>query len=100
MYAPRQTGALGAHTAVRVGNGRVSITWTEPQAKVQEFATRYTRVRSGVEQTVNMVNVSGPPPRFAYKARDELAPRMGEDLLDAVARACASGGYFVVTGSA
>jgi hypothetical protein len=95
-YAPNKSGALASNTTIRVGVNRVTITWNEPYAGVQEFATTYTRIRNGASQQVTLVNVYQPPPRFAYRALNELAPTLGDQFLTAVAKAAAAGGWFDV----
>jgi hypothetical protein len=116
VYAPRRTGATAAHTSIRVGPKRVTISWLEPGAGVHEFATTYLRrnrgggggvAASGVKKThrqtghvaggFHEVHLGGAtPPRFAFKARDELADTLGGELLDAVARAVADAAGFEV----
>jgi hypothetical protein len=114
VYAPRKSGNLASNTTIRIGQKRVTIDWNEPYSGVQEFGTVYMRADRGVQgpaprgtkktyrqkghvgagfHEVHMVNVP-PPPRFAFRARDELADQIGQDLIDAVEQVLLDTGYW------
>lgn len=119
VYAPRgKTGKLASNTTIRIGRNRITIDWNEPYAGVQDWATDYLRrnrgtvpkvvAPRGVKKTyrtkghvgagyhvVHMRNVPAPP-RFAFKARDELADQIGQELIDAVEKVLLDTGYWAV----
>lgn len=115
VYAPRgRTGNLASNTTIRVGQNRITIDWNVPYAGVQDWAVDYLRANRGVEgpaargmkktyrqkghvgvgfHEVHMRNVPAPP-RFAFKARAELADQIGQELIDAVESVLLDTGYW------
>jgi hypothetical protein len=93
-YAPKRTGEMAHSTSTRVGPRSVTITWTKVYAGVQEFAKRYTRQTKSGPQTVTMHK--GEPPRFVYKAWNEMDDSFGEELLDDFLHAVAETGWWEV----
>lgn len=67
-----------------------------PGAKVHEFVpaggTFQRQGRSGASHTVRW-NDPAATPRYAYRARDEMADDIGEDILAAVKRAASNMGW-------
>jgi hypothetical protein len=116
VYAPRKTGNLAGHTTIRVTEKRITIDWNEPYAGVQEWGRTYLRASRGtagpaprgtkkktfsdqghVGEGYHEVHMTGAaPPRFAFKARDELADEIGQELIDAVEQVLIDTGYWKV----
>lgn len=109
-YAPRRTGALAQQTKIVVGPNRITIEWTVPYAGVQDWGVKYLRRNRGTDVTATRgikkaysqqkhvaggyheVNMDGNVPRFAFRARDELADSIGEELLTSMCKALVATG--------
>jgi hypothetical protein len=78
-------GRIAAAVKPFAAGTKAGIRSRHPGARVHEFATTFKRRNpgGGGEHTVRWSDPADPP-RYAYRAADELADKIGEDLLDAI----------------
>lgn len=70
-----------------------------PYAAVQEFAKAYRRTRAGKTHRVVMHNV-GEPPRFGYKALDQVQDELIAAVHEAIITLLAAKGWLEITEAA
>lgn len=102
-FAPIKSGTLRGSAAPTATSRSFGVRFTAPYAGVQEFAVAYYRRTRGsgrgrvtagerrVAKTggsapsgsneVHLQHVNGPPPRFAYRAIEELGPKLAETVV-------------------
>jgi hypothetical protein len=94
--APRKTGALAQRTSTRLTitprYWSFTIRWLAKYSGVQEWARDYQRRTANGTQTVHMTK--GEPPRFAYRAWQEMQPTFGPKMVNAIVNAVTRTGYW------
>ena len=95
QLAPRDKGTLSANGRPFSTTKAAGVRYTLIYAGVQEFATRWQRHTpggSGVEQVHYTKN--GPPPRFAYRAANQLAEPLMEETFERLVTILRAQGWF------
>ncbi|MDQ1426638.1 MAG: hypothetical protein QOK39_114 [Acidimicrobiaceae bacterium] len=89
------TGEMAATGRAFATAKRGGVKFTHPGAGVEEFATHYTRRgRDGGQHGVTITK--GPtPPRFAYRALNELSDALVTDAFEALVEILKLHGWFV-----
>lgn len=90
--APHRSGKLAASIKPFARGTSAGAQTKLPYAGVMEWATTYHRGgrRPG---EVTLVNVEGSPPRYLNKARDEVAPKVVDDLFKALIEIASAHGW-------
>lgn len=95
LNAKGGTGKMAASARPFSTQRAAGVRFSHPGAGVEEFATQYKRRNKGGTVSVITIRKGGSPPRFLYKAIDELGPKLIDGILDLLIEIWKCHGWFV-----